>query len=102
MTVVASARTAVKDQGPLRGAPLVPRSTSLTASSLRLLSFHRGAGAPPFSIVRDLINCPLVLEVMPPQKNLSVAQNFSASTKGRPSVVNLERFHNSLRKERPQ
>ncbi len=48
MAVVAFARTAVKDPGPLRGAPLVPRSASLTAASLRLLSFHGGAGAPPF------------------------------------------------------
>src|SRR6267143_1212941 len=35
---VASARTAVKEQRPLRGAPLVPRSAPLTASSLRLPS----------------------------------------------------------------
>jgi len=48
LTVVASARTAVKDRSPLRGAPRVPRSASLTASSLRLRSFHRGAGAAPF------------------------------------------------------
>jgi hypothetical protein len=33
---------------PLRGAPLVPRSASLTASSLRLLILLWGAGAPPF------------------------------------------------------
>ena len=44
---VASARTAVKEQSPLRGAALVPRSASLTASSLRLLSRYGGAGAPP-------------------------------------------------------
>src|SRR5437660_5420 len=44
---VASARTAVKEQSPLRGAPLVPRSASLTAASLRLLSLYGGAGAPP-------------------------------------------------------
>ena len=50
---VASARTAVKEHGPLRGAPLVPRSASLTASSLRLLSFHGGAGAPPFLVGPD-------------------------------------------------
>jgi len=53
LTPVASARTAVKDRSPLRGAALVPRSTSLTASSLRLLSFHRGAGAPPFFVGRN-------------------------------------------------
>ena len=53
LTALASARTAVKDLGPLRGASLVPRSASLTASSLRLLSFYRGAGAPPFSGVPD-------------------------------------------------
>jgi hypothetical protein len=44
---LASARAAVKDQSPLRGAPLVPRYASLTAPSLRLLSFYGGAGAPP-------------------------------------------------------
>ena len=53
LTALASARTAVKDLGPLRGASLVPHSASLTASSLQLLSFHRGAGAPPFSILPD-------------------------------------------------
>ena len=53
LSVVASARTAVKEQGPLRGAPLVPRSASLTASSLRLPSFHGGAGAPPFLVAPD-------------------------------------------------
>ena len=53
LSVVASARTAVKDPDPLRGAPLVPRSASLTASSLQLLSFHGGAGAPPFLVVLD-------------------------------------------------
>src|SRR5206468_10706036 len=48
--LVASARTAVKDRSPLRGAPLVPHSASLTASSLRLRFFHRGAGAPRFFV----------------------------------------------------
>src|SRR5438876_8339284 len=45
---LASARTAVKDQSPLRGAPLVPRSASLTAflASASALSWG-GAGAPP-------------------------------------------------------
>ena len=59
LCVVASARTAV-NQGPLRGAPLVPRSAFLTASSLRLLSFHGGAGAPPFLVVpdSDFVNFP--------------------------------------------
>ncbi len=32
---------------------VVPRSASLTASSLRLLSFHGEAGAPPFLVVPD-------------------------------------------------
>jgi len=50
--VVASARTAVKDRSPLR-APRVPRSSSLTASSHRLRSFHRRAGAPPSLIAPD-------------------------------------------------
>ena len=60
LSVVASARTAVKNQGPLRGAPFAPRSAFLTASSLRLLSFHEGAGAPPFLIVpdSDFVNFP--------------------------------------------
>jgi len=60
LTLVASARTAVKDRSPLRGAPLVPHSASLTASSLRLLSFHRGAGAPRFlvSLNSDAMNFP--------------------------------------------
>jgi hypothetical protein len=47
--VVAFARTAVKEQCPLRGASLVFRSASLTASSLRLPLFYGGASAPPFS-----------------------------------------------------
>jgi len=51
---VASARTAVKEQSPLRGAPLVPRSASLTASSLRLLPFYGEAGAPP-SLQNDVL-----------------------------------------------
>jgi len=46
---VASARTAVKEPSPLRGAPLVPRSASLTASSLRLQSFY-GERALPASL----------------------------------------------------
>ena len=46
---VASARTAVKEPSPLRGAPLVPRSASLTASSLRLPSFY-GERALPASL----------------------------------------------------
>jgi hypothetical protein len=60
LTGVAFARTAVKDLGPLRGAPLVPRSASLTASSLRLLSFHGGADAPPFLVApdSDFVNFP--------------------------------------------
>jgi hypothetical protein len=60
LTLVASTRTAVKDRSPLRGAPLVPRSASLTASSLRPLSFHREAGAPRFlvSLDSDFMNFP--------------------------------------------
>jgi len=54
---VASARTAVKEQSPLRGAPLVPRSASLTAASLRLLSLYGGAGAPPLSTERRVDDC---------------------------------------------
>jgi len=52
-TAVASARTAVKDRSPLRGAPRVPRSASLTSSSLRLSSSYGGAIAPPGSVVPD-------------------------------------------------
>ena len=49
---IAFAQAAVKDHGPLRGAPLVPRSASLTAPSLRLPSFHGELalpGAPPLT-----------------------------------------------------
>ena len=50
LCVVASARTAV-NQG---------RFAPLTASSLRLLSFDGGAGAPPFLVVpeSDFVNFP--------------------------------------------
>ena len=102
LSVVASARTAVKERGPLRGAPLVPRS----ASSLQLLSFRGGAGAPPFLGWARLrfYEFSVVLEVMPPQKNRSarsVARNLWTMGEGRPFVVSSERVRNSLRKERP-
>ena len=51
---VASARTAVKEQSPLRGAALVPRSASLTASSLRL-SPAMGERALPPSLQNDVL-----------------------------------------------
>src|SRR6266699_1227428 len=71
LTLVASARTAVKDRSPLRGAPLVPHSASLTASSLRLRFFHRGAGAPRVFVALNsyFMNFPWSRKVMLPQKN---------------------------------
>src|SRR6266566_962042 len=91
LTLVASARTAVKDRSPLRGAPLVPHSASLTASSLRLRFFHRGAGAPRFFVALNsyFMNFPWSRKVMLPQKNRSaspVARNFLARIKERPFV----------------
>jgi len=48
---------------------------------------------------------PQVLEIMPPSKNRSassVLRNFLARREERPFVVPFERFHISLRKERPR
>ncbi len=97
MAVVASARTAVKDPGPLRGAPLVSRSASLTASSLRLLSFQGGSGRSPFlGCARfGFYEFPVVLEVMRPGKNRSassVARNFGPWRERRPWSVTWERI----------
>ncbi len=44
---LASARTAVKDQSPLRGAPLVPRSASLTAFLASASALLWGSGCSP-------------------------------------------------------
>jgi hypothetical protein len=104
LSVVASARTAVKDQGPLRGAPLVRRSASCILASASVLPW--GSGRSPFlGCARfRFYKFSVVLEAMPPQKNRSaslLARNFWARREGRPFVVTFERFRNSLRKERP-
>jgi hypothetical protein len=106
--VVAFARTAVKEQCPLRGASLVLRSASLTASSLRLPLFYVlwGSERSPLLLVGFRFHqFSQVLEVLPPQKNRSaspVSRSFLAITQERPLEVTFERFLISLRKERPR
>jgi hypothetical protein len=106
LTFVASARTAVKDQGPLRGAPLVASLRVLDCILAPASVLPWGSGRSPF------LDCArfrfyefsVVLEVLPAQKNRSaspVPRSFWPMREGRPFVVSFERFLNSLTKERP-